>query len=136
MGKKTVVLGVIGADIHIVGNKVIDYALREAGFEVVNLGIFTSQEDFIFAARETDAQAIIVCSIYGHGELDCQGLKEKCIEANLGHVKLYVGGNLVVGKYDTQAVGRKFKDMGFDRVGSGETTPGDIIEWLQEDIGH
>jgi len=39
MSKKTIVMGVIGADIHVVGNKVIAYALEEAGFEVVNLGI-------------------------------------------------------------------------------------------------
>jgi len=134
MGKRTIVLGVIGADIHIVGNKVIDYALREAGYQVVNLGIFNSQEDFISAVKETDAKAILVSSVYGHGELDCQGLKEKCIEANLGHVKLYAGGNLVVGKYDSEDVERRFKAMGFDRVGSGVTTPGEIIEWLNEDL--
>lgn len=134
MKKCTVVLGVIGADIHVVGNRVIDFALREEGFDVVNLGIFTSQEDFINAAKETDAQAILVCSVYGHGELDCQGLKEKCVEANLGHVKLYVGGNLVVGKQDPEGVRRKFLDMGFDRVGSERTMPGEIVEWLKEDL--
>ncbi len=135
MRKCTVILGVIGADIHVVGNRVIEFALREEGFDVVNLGIFTSQEDFIDAAKETDAEAILVCSVYGHGELDCQGLKEKCVEAGLDRVKLYVGGNLVVGKQDPEAVRRKFLDMGFDRVGSERTMPGEIVEWLKEDLG-
>ena len=33
----TLVLGTIGSDIHSVGNKILDYALTEAGFKIVNL---------------------------------------------------------------------------------------------------
>jgi methylaspartate mutase sigma subunit len=135
MGRKTVVMGVIGADIHVVGNKVIDFALRQAGFNVVNLGIFCSQEDFVNAAKETNADVILVSSLYGHGELDCKGLKEKCMEAGLENVKLYVGGNLVVGKQKWEDVKAKFEAMGFDRVGSETTMPDDIIQWLKEDLG-
>jgi len=35
MEKKTLVLGVIGADCHAVGNKILDYALTEAGFKTL-----------------------------------------------------------------------------------------------------
>ena len=35
-----------------------------------------SQEEFVQAAIETDADAILVSSLYGHGEIDCQGLRE------------------------------------------------------------
>jgi methylaspartate mutase, S subunit len=128
-------MGIIGSDIHVVGNKIIDYALREAGYNIVNLGIFTSQEDFINAARETDAQVILVSSLYGHAEMDCQGMKDKCVEAGLAGVKLYVGGNLVVGKQDLAEVERKFLDMGFDRVGTPQSSPDDIVRWLVEDFG-
>ena len=134
MGKGTVVMGVIGADIHVVGNKVIDFALRQSGYQVVNLGIFCSQDDFVNAAKETKADVILVSSLYGHGELDCKGLKEKCIEAGLKKIKLYVGGNLVVGKQNWEDVYNKFIKMGFDRVGSETTMPDDIIKWLEEDI--
>jgi methylaspartate mutase sigma subunit len=131
---KRVVIGVIGADIHVVGNKVIESALRNGGFEVTNLGIFTTQEDFIHVAKETDAAAIIVSSLYGHGELDCDGLRGKCIESGMPDIKLYVGGNLVVGKHDPEEVREKFIRMGFDRVGSEKTMPGEIIDWLREDL--
>jgi methylaspartate mutase S subunit len=67
---------VIGADVHAVGNKIIDFALREAGYNVINLGVMVSQEEYIQAAIETDADAILVSSLYGHGEIDCQGLRE------------------------------------------------------------
>jgi methylaspartate mutase sigma subunit len=121
--KTTVVIGVIGADVHAVGNRIIDYALNQAGFKVVNLGVMVSQKEFVDAAIETNAQAIIVSSLYGHGELDCRGLGDLCKEAGL-NVLLYVGGNLVVGKSDFTLVEEKFKQMGFDRV----YPPGSDIE--------
>jgi methylaspartate mutase sigma subunit len=65
----TVVLGVIGADCHAVGNKIIDNVLTRGGFRVVNLGVMVSQDEFIDAAIETGAKAILVSSIYGHGDL-------------------------------------------------------------------
>ena len=34
MDKKVIVTGVIGADVHAVGNKILTYALEEAGFKM------------------------------------------------------------------------------------------------------
>ena len=131
----TVVIGVIGADVHAVGNKIIDHVLSKNGYEVVNIGVLSSQEDFINAAIETDAKAILVSSLYGHGEMDCKYFKEKCEEAGLGHVKLYVGGNIVVGKQDFKEVEGRFKKMGFDRVYAPGTKIEQALEDLREDIG-
>lgn len=132
--KYNIVLGVIGADCHAVGNKILDYAFTEAGFEVINIGVLSSQEDFINAAIETNARAILVSSLYGHGEIDCRGLREKCEEAGLKDILLYAGGNLVVGKQDWESVEKRFKDMGFDRVYSPGTTPQMGISDLKKDL--
>jgi len=35
MGKKTLVMGVIGADVHAVGNQILNYAFTKAGFNVI-----------------------------------------------------------------------------------------------------
>ena len=72
----TIVIGVIGADVHAVGNKIIDYTLTREGFNVVNVGVLSSQEDFINAAIESNAKMILVSSLYGHGEIDCRGMRE------------------------------------------------------------
>ena len=96
--KKVLVIGVIGADVHAVGNKILYHAFTEAGFDVVNLGVMVSQEEYISAAIESDADAIVVSSLYGQGELDCRGMREKCDEAGLLGIPLVVGGNIVVGK--------------------------------------
>jgi methylaspartate mutase sigma subunit len=134
MDKKKLVLGVIGADVHAVGNTILDHAFRKAGFEVINLGVMVSQEEFIEAAVEAAVDAIIVSSLYGHGELDCRGFRDKCDEAGLKGILLYVGGNIVVGKQDFAEVERRFKDMGFDRVFGPGTTPEAGIEALKQDF--
>jgi len=132
---KTVVIGVIGSDCHAVGNKIIDHVLNEEGFNVVNIGVLSPQEDFINAAVETNADAIVVSSLYGHGELDCEGMGDKCKEAGLNDIKLYVGGNIVVGKQNWDEVEARFKIMGFNRV----YRPGTPIETtaghIKEDLG-
>jgi methylaspartate mutase sigma subunit len=134
MEKDKIVLGVIGADVHAVGNKILHYAYTQAGFFVINLGVMVSQEEFIQAAMEAEASAIIVSSLYGHGELDCKGLREKCIEAGLDNILLYVGGNLVVGKTPFEEVKAKFLAMGFDRIYPPGSDPEDGIRDLKADL--
>lgn len=131
----TIVLGVIGSDVHAIGNRILDYAFTEAGFNVVNLGVLTTQKEFVQAAIETDARAILVSSLYGHGEIDCRGLREMCIEAGIGDILLYVGGNLVVGKQEWEPVRDKFQAMGFDRVFPPGTMPDEAIALLKQDLG-
>lgn len=132
---KRLVIGVIGADVHAVGIRILDFAFKEAGYEVTNLGVMVSQEEFIGAAVETGADAIIVSSLYGHGELDCRGMREKMDEAGLAGMLLYIGGNIVVGKQDFDDVEKRFKDMGFDRAFPPGTTPEEAIQWLDQDLG-
>ncbi|MDF9867100.1 methylaspartate mutase sigma subunit [Bacilli bacterium PM5-3] len=132
---KTIVVGVIGADVHAVGNKIIDYALTNEGFKVVNIGVLSSQEDFINAAIETDADAILVSSLYGHGEIDARGLREKCVEAGIGEILLYIGGNIVVGKQDWAVVEPKFLDMGYNRAFPPGTRIENAVEDLKADLG-
>lgn len=135
MEKKTLVMGVIGADVHAVGNKILYHAFTEAGFNCVNLGVMVSQEEYINAAIESNADVIVVSSLYGHGELDCRGMREKCDEAGLKGILLYVGGNIVVGKQPFDEVEKRFKAMGFDRVFGPGTSPETTIASLYADLG-
>ncbi|WP_406547926.1 methylaspartate mutase subunit S [Clostridium ljungdahlii] len=131
---KTIVLGVIGSDCHAVGNKILDHAITEAGFNVINIGVLSPQEDFINAAIETKADAILVSALYGHGEMDCRGLREKCDESGLKGILIYAGGNLVVGKQKWEDVYNKFKSMGFDRIYPPGTLPEVTINDLKKDL--
>ena len=132
--QKKLVIGVIGADVHAVGNKILYHAFTDAGFEVINLGVMVSQEEYIAAAIESNADAIVVSSLYGQGELDCRGMREKCDEAGLEGILLYVGGNIVIGKQPFDEVEKRFKAMGFNRAVPPGTPPETTIEALKEDL--
>lgn len=134
MYMKNIVTGVIGADAHIVGNRILQMALEEAGFKVVALGALTQPEEFIKAAIETDADAILVSSLYGQGEIDCQGFRQQCQEAGLGNILLYIGGNLVIGKQEFSSVEERFIEMGFNRVFPPGTLPSKAIALLKQDL--
>ena len=131
---KTLVTGVIGSDTHIVGNRILSMALEKAGFKVVSLGALTPAEDFIKAAIETNADAILVSSLYGQGELDCKGFRDLCIEAGIGEILIYVGGNLVVGKQPWPDVEQRFLAMGFDRAFPPGTRTDDVVIHLSKDF--
>lgn len=130
----TVVAGVIGADCHIVGHRLLCFALEQAGFHVVSLGALTPAEDFIKAAIETDADAIFVSSMYGHGQLDCQGFPQQCLEAGLERVRLYVGGYLTVGQQSETDAELQFTRMGFHRVFGPHATAREIARTMQDDL--
>ena len=117
------------------GNKILAFALEQAGFKVINLGVVVSQEEYIEAALETNADAILVSSLYGHGEIDCSGLREKCDEAGLKNIPLLAGGNLVVGKQNFEEVEKRFLYMGFTRVYPPGTAVETSIADLQEILG-
>ena len=114
--KKVLVMGVIGADVHAVGNRILYQAFTEAGFDVINLGVM----------------AIVVSSLYGQGELDCRGMREKCDEAGLKGIPLLVGGNIVIGKQRFEDVEARFHAMGFDRAFPPGTMPEVTIAALRE----
>ena len=132
--QRTLVTGVIGADTHIVGNRILGMVLEKAGYRVVSLGALTPAEEFIKAAIETAADGILVSSLYGQGELDCRGFRDLCIEAGIDDILLYVGGNLVVGKQPWSDVERRFVGMGFDRAFPPGTHTDDVIEKLRTDF--
>lgn len=135
METKTLVLGVIGSDVHAIGNKILEISFSEKGFNVINLGVLVSQKEFIEAALETNADAIMVSSLYGHGEIDVRGLRESLIEAGIGNILMYIGGYLVVGSQNWSDVEKKFTELGFDRVFPPSTLPEDVIPILKTDLG-
>ena len=57
MKKSTLVIGVIGADCHAVGNKVLARVFTAHDFRVINLGVMVSQDEYIDAAIETGVLA-------------------------------------------------------------------------------
>lgn len=130
---RTVVLGVIGSDAHVVGITILEQALSAAGFDVVNLGVQTSREEFVEAASEHGASAVLVSSLYGHAERDCRGLHDQLAVAGVDAVT-YVGGNLAVGQDEFAETRERFRGMGFDRVFEPGAGAEQAIAALERDL--
>jgi len=111
-----VVTGVVGNDIHVVANRLIEISLKERGFEVFNLGVNTYLEEFLDAVVETNADILLISSLNGEAEGWCRDilfLKEKY---NMADVTFVIGGNLGVGETDGDEIVPKYKEYGFDLV--------------------
>lgn len=133
--KGTVVTGAIGDDVHVIGIRLMEYALRQSGFTVVSLGPLASQKEFIDAAVETAADAMFVSSLNGHAEMHLPGLRGACIEAGIGDILIYAGGQLTIRRPDWEDTKNHFiKDLGLSRVYPPTTMPDEPINDLAADI--
>ncbi|MEH6585764.1 MAG: methylaspartate mutase subunit S [Halioglobus sp.] len=112
-----VVTGVVGNDIHVVANRLIDLSLKARGYEVYNLGVNTHLEEFFDAVVETGAEVLMISSL--NGEAEGWGREVKLLKSkykNLEDVIMMIGGNLVVGSGNTEDIVARYKKYGFDLV--------------------
>jgi len=112
-----VVTGVVGNDIHVVANRLIELSLDARGYEVFNLGVNTYLEEFFDAAVETGAEILLISSLNGEAEgwaREVKLLKSKY--KTLDDLVMVIGGNLVVGSADAEVIVPKYKNYGFDLV--------------------
>jgi len=112
-----VVTGVVGNDIHVVANRLIELSLHARGFEVFNLGVNTYLEEFFDAVVETGADVLLISSLNGEAEgwsREIKILKSKY--KNLDDLVMMIGGNLVVGSASAEDIVPKYKNYGFDLV--------------------
>ena len=135
---KSIVIGTIGADAHMIGAWVLAKAFEDAGFKVAFLGAMVPQNDFIDAAIEANADAILVSSMYGMGVLDCEGFRAKCIEAGLKDIIIYVGGTVAAPlelERNWPDIEKRFQEMGINRVFKNTCTASEAVAILKADLG-
>lgn len=112
-----VVTGVVGNDIHVVANRLIELSLKARGYDVFNLGVNTYLEEFFDAAVETGADVMMISSLNGEAEGWCREVKLlRARYKNLDNIIMMIGGNLVVGRGDTEEIISRYKRYGFDLV--------------------
>jgi methylaspartate mutase sigma subunit len=131
-----VVIGVIGDDIHVVGNRVMQLALEESGFEVFNIKTRNRPHHFSEAALEVNADAVFVSSLNGEGEYWCADFRRHYDDCGLSGILLYVGGNLVVGNRPQTDIVALFRGYGFDRVYHHSSDIVQAILDLKEDLSN
>lgn len=112
-----VVTGVVGNDIHVVANRLMELSLHARGYEVFNLGVNTHLEEFFDAVVETGAEILLISSLNGEAEgwsREVRSLKAKY--KGLDNLVMMIGGNLTVGSGKAAEIEQKYKRYGFDLV--------------------
>lgn len=88
-----VVLGTVMGDIHDLGKNLVATMLRAAGFEVIDLGVDVSAEDFADAAAENDADIVGLSSLLSTTLYEMKGVVDVLRDRGIrGRVKVIVGG--------------------------------------------
>ncbi len=93
-GRARVVLAKPGLDGHDRGVKVVGMALRDAGAEVVYLGLHVSPEQAVAAAVAEDADVIGLSVLSGVHLAVTEALVVECRRAGLDDVSVVVGGTI------------------------------------------
>lgn len=123
--KIKVLITKIGLDGHDRGAKVISSLLREAGMEVVYLGVFQTPENIIQAAIEEDVDVIGLSCLSGEHLTFSPEIIKLMHEKELKDILLVVGG--VIPREDIPGL----KEMGVSEVFTAGSMTDDIIDYIK-----
>lgn len=124
MRKVRVVIAKPGLDGHDRGAKVIARALRDAGMEVIYMGLRQTPEQIVAAALQEDADVIGLSILSGAHNHICPEVLRRLKDQGLDDVRVVVGG--IIPDRDAQAL----KDMGIAAVFLPGTPMREIVEFV------
>jgi len=98
--KGKVVLGTVKGDLHDIGKNLVAIMIEGAGFEIIDLGVDVSPENFVKTAQEKGADVIGLSALLTTTMPSMKTTIEALQEAGLkGKVKVIIGGAPVTQKY-------------------------------------
>lgn len=115
-----------GLDGHDRGGKVVARAFRDAGIEVIYIGIHRSAEEIVMAAIQEDVDFIGLSMLSGAHLILTELVLEKMKEKKIQDIQLVVGGTIP--KRDIQ----KLKEMGVTLIFPTQTPLDRIITTIKE----
>ena len=124
MKKTRVVIAKPGLDGHDRGAKVIARALRDAGMEVIYMGLRQTPEMIVAAALQEDADVIGLSILSGAHMHICPKVMELLKAKGLDHVLVVIGG--IIPDVDIP----KLKAMGVQGIFLPGTPMQDIVDFI------
>jgi methylmalonyl-CoA mutase C-terminal domain/subunit len=128
MRKIRVVIAKPGLDGHDRGAKVIARALRDAGMEVIYMGLRQTPEQIVAAALQEDADAIGLSILSGAHMHICPRVMELLKARGLEDVLLVLGG--IIPDVDIP----KLRDIGVKGIFLPGSPMQDIIDFIQANV--
>ncbi|MDQ1239502.1 MAG: methylmalonyl-CoA mutase, C-terminal domain [Thermodesulfobacteriota bacterium] len=124
--KIKVIVSKVGLDGHDRGAKVIATLLKEAGMEVVYLGMYQTPEGVIKAAIDEDADVIGLSYLSGEHLVYTPKIVDEMRKFGLSDVLLVVGGSFP--PEDVPVM----KEMGVDEVFRGGSLTESIVDYIEK----
>jgi methylmalonyl-CoA mutase C-terminal domain/subunit len=124
--KIRVLIAKAGLDGHDRGAKVMAFALRDAGLEVVYTGLHQTIDQIISTAVQEGVDVIGLSIMSGAHVPICEKLMAEIRQKDLEDIMVVVGG--VIPKTDIP----KLKDLGVAAVFPGGTPFDESIRWIRE----
>lgn len=118
----------VGLDGHDRGAKVIASLLKEAGMEVIYLGMYQTPEGIVKTALDEDVDVIGVSYLSGEHLVFTPKIVEEIRKNNLEDVLLIAGGTFPVEDIPIM------EEMGIDRVFRAGTLSGEIMEYINKNV--
>lgn len=112
-----VVLGSVTDDIHDIGKNIVATMLIGAGFDVYDLGVNVSKEEFVNKAIEVQADIVGASAFMSSTYLYQRDIKKALDEAGLTpHVKYIIGGGAVYRQWAREIGADGFADDALEAV--------------------
>ncbi len=124
--KIKVIVSKVGLDGHDRGAKVVATLLKEAGMEVVYLGMYQTPEGVIKAAIDEDADVIGLSYLSGEHLVYTPKIVDEMRKSGLDDVLLVVGGSFP--PEDVPVM----KEMGVDEVFRGGSLTESIVDYIRK----
>ena len=106
-----VVIGTVRGDLHDIGKNLVAAMLEGGGFEVIDLGVNVTPEQFIETVRNRNAQIVAMSALLTTTMPAMKSTIEAFKEAGLRHkVKVLVGGAPITQKYADEIGADGFSD--------------------------
>jgi methylmalonyl-CoA mutase C-terminal domain/subunit len=125
MNNTRVLLAKVGLDGHDRGLKLVAHYLKEAGMEVVYLGLRQTPEQVVSAALEEDVDVVGLSFLAGDHMILAPRVVEGLQRSGLDEVMVIVGG--IVLKRDVP----RLEALGVRKVFLPGTPPGEIVNFIQ-----
>jgi len=126
--KIKVVISKVGLDGHDRGAKIVVSLLKEAGMEVIYLGMFQTQESIIKAAVDEDVDVIGLSYLSGEHLIFTPKIVEEMKKNNLDDVLLIAGGTFPV--EDIPAM----EEMGVDKVFRAGSLTETFVQFIKDNV--
>jgi methylmalonyl-CoA mutase C-terminal domain/subunit len=128
--KIRVIISKVGLDGHDRGSKVVAALLREAGMEVVYLGMYQTPEGIAQAAIDEDVDVIGVSYLSGEHLVYTPKIVEEMKKNGLEDVLFIVGGSFPPEDIPVM------KEMGADEVFRGGSLTDSFVNYINQNVRH